>query len=252
MNSGTPQHTSNKSAGSGNTPLTQSGHYELDEYLPQTRHATDLADDLSNSGLHWQLPSTPFEMRIDMSRADANELELIGEELELDADDLDPLEIYAERVNGNLLYISFNDVRFESVDDIPPNLKGFLDNIQFGDTDSHVVASTGEVVNFWDALHGDPETLSAFNQYDYEISNSEVELIRGFGPAETLERYDSTQYKKLQDSTEDKVMHERLEQYFAEREAGEKNSRRKLLIGFFIAVAVSGSVALMAAKYFMS
>lgn len=198
------------------------------------------------SDSHWQLPSTPLQMEFNTLYMDPKELKNIARDLE--QPELDHLEIYVERTEGQIDYMLINDIQFQCIEDLPTSIKTFLDNIQFGDPENPVITASGERVNFWDTLAGEPEVQQAFFEAGHDADNDYFHMGGSFDVVDSVQNMENMQYIDLHDSLESKAVNQKVKQYIHKKDTRKRQSRRKWL-AIFSAILILAALAAVLSRY---
>ncbi len=167
---------------------------ESDKYASGCYHISDFTDH------RWQLPDSPLQMEVELDYIHPDDRTQILYELGLDGQEVDVLEFYVERTQGIVQSVTINDIRFESLTEIPVGVMNFLDGLVFGDPADPVSTGSGERVSFWDAVRGAPETQQAFYDYGYQNTETGLTLHGQFDVRHSLHELDSQQEKRLADT----------------------------------------------------
>lgn len=175
---------------------------------------------------HWQLPSTPLQMEFNTEFMDPKDLKAIAEDLDLDEQELDHLEIYVERTEGQIDYMLVNDIQYQCIEDLPESIKAFLDNIQFGDPENPVITASGARVNFWDALAGEPEVQQAFFESGYEADNDYFHMSGRFDVVDSVQSMEDKQEIDLNDTLATKAINQKVKQYIHQKDTRRKRIKR--------------------------
>lgn len=245
------------------TKFTDSRVLYLDDYAPNQFDPLDddlLAEDpdyneaylRQHSDSVWSLPNTPLMLTVDLEAMDAQDRLLLSAELEIEPAELEYLELYVERIQGDVQSLVINETHFASIDDIPPGLKNYLDTIYFGKLDEPVITVAGSRVNLWDAIRGEPETQQAFFLAGYDPSDSQMQLSGVLDSNTALERMENLSVIKLRDTFATRIIDAQVAaemhkpQQLRSQAKGKKDSRvKKWILGVCILVIVGTIAALV-------
>ncbi len=189
----------------------------------------------------WELPSTPFSMTVDLKSFDPDLCTLIAHELGLDEDSIDPFSLYVERLEGTIQYLIINDMRYESVEELPYSIRQFMDDIFFGDVENPVITSMGARVNLWDALRGEAETQQALYYAGIHDDHGQIEVVGLLSPVSSLDRMDQVPSVNMGNTIHTRIVDMRVKQYI------EKSARKRKSLRYKIAIAILISTAIITA-----
>jgi len=178
---------------------------------------------------HWQLPSTPLQLIFNTKYIDSSELKLITQELDLNLTGLESLEVYVERTEGQLDYILINDIRYECAEDLPSTIKSFLDNIQFGDPEDPIITTTGERINFWDVLSGQPEIQQAFFSANYRADTDYFYIDGNYEVVDPVISMEQKLNIKMEDGLKTQIITQQVNDYIETQNENKQKKRKSYL-----------------------
>lgn len=198
----------------------------------------------------WSLPNTPLMLTVDLAHIDAHDRELISADLEVDPEDLEYLELYVERIDGDMQYITINENRYTTIEEIPDGLRSYLDTLYFGDIENPVLTVSGARVNLWDAIRGEPETQQAFYEAGYDPNDSQLQLSGVLDAATALDKLENLGNVKLRDSLATRLIDAQVASQLLKqnqnRITAQKTKRRKFVVlSIFVSLLVAVIVSLV-------
>lgn len=194
----------------------------------------------------WELPGTPFNMTVDLMSIDPDLCSLIARELGIDEDSIDPFNLYVERLEGEIQYLIINDIRYESVEELPYNIRRFMDDIFFGDVENPVITSMGARVNLWDALRGEAETQQALYHAGIHDDHGQIDVVGLLSPVTSLDRMDQAPSVKMGNTIHTRVVDMQVKQYIEKSDQKRKSRRLKIIATVLI---IAGIAALMVSAW---
>ena len=231
------------------TRLQDSGiQYPEDQWSQSSEDGDELDPDYNDnyyrqhSNSVWELPSSPFLMTVDLESLDQEQCELLKDALVLD--ELDELIVYVERLQGEIQYLSINDIRFESVDELPYSVRRFLDDIFFGDVENPVTTALGSRVNLWDALRGEPDTQQALYYAGIHDDQGQIEVTGLLAPVSSLDRLEANSSIKMGDTINTRVVDMQVKQHLEQKANRRQQKHRRSMVTLILVIAVSAAVAL--------